>query len=44
MRAVIEGSGAENNGYAEITVFADGAIKVDGFRAQRHYRLATAGA
>lgn len=37
MRAVVEGSGATNSGYAEITVFEDGGVRVEGFRAQRHY-------
>ena len=39
MRAVIEGSGAANNGYAEIAIFNDGGVKVEGFRAQRSYRI-----
>jgi hypothetical protein len=39
MRAVIEGSGAANNGYAEIAVFHDGGVKVEGFRAQQSYKM-----
>jgi len=39
MRAVIEGSGAANNGYALITLQPDGSIALEGFRAQRAYQL-----
>lgn len=37
MRAVIEGSGPENNGYSVVSVYADGRLAVKGFRAQRDY-------
>jgi len=39
MRAVIEGSGAANNGYSVVTVEQDGGVVVEGFRAQRGYAL-----
>jgi predicted phosphodiesterase len=37
MRAVIEGSGAENNGYSIVSIYKDGRLAVNGFRAQRSY-------
>jgi hypothetical protein len=37
MRAVIEGSGAENNGYSVVSVYPDGRLALKGFRAQRDY-------
>jgi hypothetical protein len=39
MRAVIEGSGLENNGYSVVSVFEDGRVAVKGFRAQRGYAV-----
>lgn len=39
MRGLIEGSGVENNGYSIISVFADGRLRVEGFRTQRAYEL-----
>jgi alkaline phosphatase len=39
MRAVIEGSGVENNGYSVVSLFGDGRIAVKGFRAQRNYSM-----
>jgi predicted phosphodiesterase len=39
MRAVIEGSGVENNGYGVVSVYADGRVAVKGFRAQRDYSI-----
>lgn len=36
-RAMVEGSGHENNGYATMDVFANGAIRVTGFRKQKSY-------
>ncbi len=36
-RAMVEGSGQEQNGYAVADLFADGSIKIDGFRQQRPY-------
>lgn len=36
--AMIEGSGAENNGYSLVDLAADGTIRVEGFRKQRDYR------
>jgi alkaline phosphatase len=39
MRAVIEGSGLENNGYSVVSVFEDGRIAVKGFRSQRDYAM-----
>ena len=38
LAAVVEGSGAENNGYALLDLFADGTIGVRGFRRQESYR------
>lgn len=35
--AMVEGSGAENNGYATVDVDASGNIKVHGFRKQKAY-------
>ena len=39
MRAVIEGSGPENNGYSVVSVYGDGRVAVKGFRAQRDYTV-----
>jgi alkaline phosphatase len=36
--AMIEGSGAENNGYSTVDIQADGTITVAGFRKQKAYR------
>jgi alkaline phosphatase len=38
--AMVEGSGAEHNGYAVLHVHQDGAITVHGFRLQQSYRWA----
>lgn len=40
--AMIEGSGAENNGYALLDVLADGSLRVNGFRRQVAGMLADA--
>jgi hypothetical protein len=37
LRAVVEGSGPENNAYAVVDVLAGGTIRVDGFRKQADY-------
>lgn len=37
-RAMIEGSGEENNGYSTVDVFADGTIRLTGFRKQQTYK------
>jgi alkaline phosphatase len=37
LAAMIEGSGPESNGYSVAEVFADGTIRVDGFRRQTDY-------
>ena len=37
LRAVVDGSGAENNGYAVVDLLAGGTIRVDGFRKQADY-------
>ena len=37
LRAMVEGSGAENNGYGLLEWFADGSIKLSGGRQQRDY-------
>lgn len=36
--AMVEGSGAENNGYSVLTVSADGTLGIEGFRNQADYR------
>lgn len=36
-RAMVEGSGEENNGYSTMDVFADGTIRITGFRKQNKY-------
>jgi len=40
MRAVIEGSGSDSNGYGLVSVYKDGRVMVKGFRAQRSYEAA----
>jgi alkaline phosphatase len=37
MRAIVEGSGADQNGYSVANLYADGSIRVEGFRRQRNY-------
>lgn len=37
--AMVEGSGAENNGYSLLDVFADGSLRLTGFRRQVHREL-----
>jgi predicted phosphodiesterase len=37
LTAMVEGSGAENSGYATLDVFADGTMQVAGFRRQQDY-------
>ncbi len=41
--AMVEGSGAENNGYSLMDVARDGSIRVTGFRKQKGYRWDRAG-
>lgn len=36
-RAMVEGSGSENNGYSTMDIFADGTIRITGFRKQQNY-------
>jgi alkaline phosphatase len=36
-RAMVEGSGPEQNGYSVANFYADGSIKIEGFRQQRNY-------
>lgn len=36
-QAMVEGSGEENNGYSMMDLFADGTIRVSGFRKQKDY-------
>jgi alkaline phosphatase len=38
LRAMVEGSGLENNGYSLLDVFDDGALRVTGFAKQTNYR------
>jgi alkaline phosphatase len=37
LRAVVEGGGSQNNGYAVVSVYRDGALRLEGFREQRSY-------
>ncbi len=37
--AMVEGSGEENNGYAMLDIFADGSLRLNGFRRQSHREL-----
>ena len=39
LAAMIEGSGAEHNAYALMSVFKDGSLKLEGFRQQKSYQL-----
>jgi alkaline phosphatase len=34
---MVEGSGEEQNGYSVVNLYADGSIKIEGFRQQRNY-------
>lgn len=36
--AMVEGAGAESNGYAMMSITGDGGIRVDGFRKQQSYQ------
>jgi hypothetical protein len=36
---MIEGTGAEHNAYALLSVFEDGLLKLEGFRRQSSYEL-----
>jgi alkaline phosphatase len=38
LRAMIEGSGAENNGYTVMDITRDGTIQLSGFRKQANYK------
>ena len=38
LRAVVEESGLENNGYALVDLFDDSSIRIEGFRKQENYR------
>lgn len=38
LTAMVEGSGAKNNGYATMDVFEDSSIRVSGFRKQKDYQ------
>lgn len=38
--AMVEGSGAENNGYSVVDMFEDGVIRITGFRQQKDYEWA----
>jgi hypothetical protein len=35
--AMVEGSGAENNGYSMVDVVGEGTIRLAGFRKQNNY-------
>jgi alkaline phosphatase len=43
LAAMVEGSGAENNGYSLLDLLADGTIRVRGFRRQESYRWGAPG-
>lgn len=38
LKAMVEGSGAVNNGYSTMDIFEDGTIQIKGFRKQDNYR------
>lgn len=38
--AMVEGSGAENNGYSVMSLARDGTIRIEGFRKQQDYKWA----
>jgi hypothetical protein len=42
LRAMVEGSGAESNGYSMVTASADGTVQLTGYRDQKNYRMAHA--
>jgi hypothetical protein len=42
LAAVIEGSGAEHNAYALMSVFKKGSLKLEAFRQQKSYQLSYA--
>jgi alkaline phosphatase len=37
LTAVVEGRGQENNAYALVDLYADGSLRIDGFRKQKDY-------
>ena len=39
LRAMVEGSGAEANGYSLLSIAGDGTIQLTGFRRQQSYRM-----
>jgi alkaline phosphatase len=39
LRALVEGGGARSNGYAVVSVYRNGALRIQGFREQQSYRL-----
>ena len=43
LRAMVEGSGAEQNGYALLTIRPEGAMRLTGFRQQQSYWLSPEG-
>jgi predicted phosphohydrolase len=38
LEAMVEGSGAQNNGYSLLDIFEDGTLRVTGYRNQKNYR------
>ncbi len=38
LAAMVEGSGPANNGYSTLDIFADGTLRITGFRRQSHYQ------
>jgi hypothetical protein len=40
LAAMVEGSGAESNGYSRLKIHTDGVLAVEGFRRQKSYRWA----
>jgi alkaline phosphatase len=39
--AMVEGTGAENNGYSMMSLASDGTISIEGFRKQQDYTWTT---
>ena len=40
IRAVVDGSGRDENGYAVVDVYDDGSLRIEGFRKQVDYEWA----
>ena len=42
LRAMVEGSGARNNGFSTMDISADGTIRISGYREQKSYKWSPA--